>query len=133
MKIELSRLNDHLHFEGKNEAGNAVNVDIDGAGMRPMQLLLTAVATCSAFDVVEILKKQRQGLEDVKITATGDREEGKVPRPFTAIHIHFTIIGEVEESKAARAVELGVEKYCSVGSSLDPNIKLTHSFEIVKA
>lgn len=130
MKIEIARLNDHLHFEGKNENGSAVNVDIDDAGMRPMQLLLTAVATCGAFDVVEILKKQRQDLQDIKITATGEREEGKAPAPFTAIHIHFNIIGNVEQAKAARAVELGVEKYCSVGSSLDPNIKLTHSFEI---
>lgn len=133
MKIEIDRLNDHLLFEAKNDTENTVQIDGDDKAMRPMQLLLTAVATCGAFDAVEILKKQRQNVNDVKIVATGERNGSTAPSPFTAINIHFKLYGEVEEAKAARAVELGVQKYCSVGSSLDPNIKLTHSFEIFSA
>ncbi|MCH8568019.1 MAG: OsmC family protein [Balneolales bacterium] len=132
MEITLKRNNEHVHFTGTNSDGNSVQIDgsaqIGGEekGMRPMELLLTSVAACSAFDVVSILKKQRQSLEDVLVKAKADRaSEGDV-KPFTAIHLTFEIIGEVHQEKAKRAVQLAVEKYCSVGASLNPDIPVTH-------
>ncbi|WP_417602698.1 OsmC family protein [Owenweeksia hongkongensis] len=136
MKISLERKNDHLLFEGKSETGNTVTIDGsranggDDAGMSPMELLLTAVAACASFDVSLILKKQRQDVKSLKVDASGTRpEEGQV-KPFKTIHLHFKLTGTPDESKVARAVELAVEKYCSVASSLDPQIKVTHDFSI---
>lgn len=99
-------------------------------GMRPMEALLSSVATCAAIDVVAILQKQRQQLKDLQIEVEGDREEGKAPTPFTSIQMNFILFGKLDAVKAARAVELAVEKYCSVKESLDPSITVTYSFEI---
>ena len=136
MKITLERKDDHLQFEATNDRGNTVIMDgassIGGTekGMSPMQLLLSTVAGCASFDVSLILKKQKQNVQSLKVDATGERpEEGHV-KPFKSIHLHFIITGTPEESKVQRAIELAVEKYCSVAKSLDPNIKLTYDHEI---
>ncbi|AXJ00148.1 putative redox protein [Cyclonatronum proteinivorum] len=128
MEITLHRRNDNVHFEASNADGNTVQIDGsaaiggEGKGMRPMELLLTAVASCSVFDIVAILKKQREPLEDVRVSARGRRGEGKDVKPFTDIQLVFTLKGALNQEKARRAVSLAVEKYCSVGASLDPNI-----------
>ncbi|HBQ13833.1 MAG TPA: hypothetical protein DEF51_22755 [Myxococcales bacterium] len=93
--------------------------------MRPMELLLTSLAGCAAMDVVHILRKQREPLEDLRIEAEGDRKDA-TPAPFTRVHLRFVATGAVNPGKLERAVRLAVEKYCSVGSSLDPAIEVTH-------
>ncbi len=137
MKIEINRLDDAFHFEAKNEDGKTLQVDaaeaIGGhnAGMRPMQLLLSAIGTCSVFDMLIILKKQRQEVKDVKISVTGEREPNAVPAPFTEIDMKFTFFGNLDADKVQKAVTMGVEKYCSVGATFDKSIKISYSFEIV--
>jgi putative redox protein len=137
MKIELNRLNDAFHMEAINEQGNTVQIDaspdIGGTnqGMRPMQMLLSAMGGCSAIDVINILKKQKQPLRDIKITVTGEREKDAVPSLFVEVHAHFRLFGEIEEEKAKRAVSLAVEKYCSVANTLAYKAKISHSFEIL--
>ncbi len=136
MEIQLKRLNDNIHFEASNSDGNTVHLDGaasvggEGKGMRPMELLLTSVASCSVFDVVSILKKQRQPLEDIQVKATGDRAAEGDAKPFTALHFTFMLKGDIDRAKAERAVKLSVEKYCSVGASLDPNIPVTFATQI---
>ncbi|MEH0155276.1 OsmC family protein [Limibacter armeniacum] len=136
MRIELNRLNEGIYFEGVSEEGNTVRMDGkagselgEGKAMSPMQLVLTAVAGCSVIDIVGILKKQRQDLRDVKIVVDGDRADA-VPAPFTKVHIHFDFYGNLDETKVARAVELGVDKYCSVGEMVNKTADITHSFKI---
>ena len=135
MTIQINRLDDAFHFEASNEDGRSVRVDaaaaIGGhnAGIRPMQLLLTAIATCSVFDILLILKKQRQVVEDIQITVTGERADA-VPAPFTAIAMKFTFFGDLQPEKVAKAVQMGVEKYCSVGATLDKEVRVTSTFEI---
>ena len=79
--IELNRLNDAFHFSAENENGNSVHLDAspdiggENKGMRPMQMLLAAMGGCSAIDVINILRKQRQDLKDLKITVKGEREK----------------------------------------------------------
>src|SRR5688572_1906914 len=125
IKIELKRLNDAFHFEAANENGNSVHLDaspdIGGTnqGMRPMQMLLAAMGGCSAIDVVNILKKQKQELKDIKITVTGEREQGAVPSLFTEVHAHYKLFGNLDKDKVAKAVTLAVEKYCSVAKTLE--------------
>ncbi len=135
MKIELHRVNDKVHFRATNPDGNTVEVDGaqrvggEGAGFRPMQLALTAIAGCSVMDLVPILEKQRQQVTDVDIVATGERKDG-VPSPFTSINLHYILTGEIETQKARRAVELAVYKYCSVGEMLKATVDITCSFEV---
>lgn len=137
VKVELRRLNDAVHFEAANEDG--VRVHIDGSpdaggtnqGMRPMQMLLAAMGGCSAIDLVNILKKQKQDLMDIKITVTGEREKGAVPSLYTEVHAHYKLFGNIDKDKAAKAVALAVEKYCSVAKTLEKTAKVTHSFEII--
>jgi putative redox protein len=138
IKIEINRVNDGFHMEAVNEQGNVVSMDaspdIGGTnqGMRPMQLLLTAFGGCSSIDVINILKKQRQDLRDIKITVTGEREKDAVPSLYTEVHAHFKLYGNLDPDKAEKAVALSVEKYCSVAKTLEKTAKVTYSFEILK-
>lgn len=142
MNISIKRLNKAVHFEATNDQGNTVQFDGSpdiggqGKGMTPMQMLLTSVGACSVMDVVSILEKQREPIEDVQIKIHGDRPTEGTPKPFKAIQIHFILKSnagkELNENKVGRAVELAVEKYCSVAESLDPNVAITHSFEVEK-
>jgi putative redox protein len=138
IKIEINRLNDGFHMEARNEQGNAVQIDaspdIGGTnqGMRPMQMLLAAMGGCSSIDIINILKKQRQDLRDIKITVTGEREKDAIPSLFTDVHAHFKLYGNLDHDKAEKAVALAVEKYCSVAKTLEKSAKITYSFEIIK-
>jgi putative redox protein len=137
--IQLNRLNDAFHFEAVNEQGNKVYMDaspdIGGTnqGMRPMQMLLAAMGGCSSIDLINILKKQKQDLKDVKITVTGDREKDAIPSLFTEVHAHFKLFGNLDKDKVAKAVSLAVDKYCSVAKTLEAKTKITYSFEIIPA
>ncbi|HNT50995.1 MAG TPA: OsmC family protein [Cyclobacteriaceae bacterium] len=136
VKIEINRVDDAFLLEAVNDAGNTIRFDaspdIGGSnqGMRPMQVILAALGACGSFDVISILKKQKQELMDIKIIVTGEREN-KVPAVYTEAHIHFKLFGKVDADKAKRAVELAVEKYCSVGETLKPLTKITYGFEII--
>ena len=138
MKIELNRLNDGFHMEARNEHGNAVHIDaspdIGGTnqGMRPMQLLLAALGGCSSIDIINILKKQKQPLKDIKVTITGEREKNASPSLFVEVHAHFKFFGDLDEEKVQKAVILGVDKYCSVAKTLGYKATITHSFDIVR-
>ena len=133
MKVSIHRIDDNLRFEVQNENGNALIADgsADKLGMRPMELLLGAVGTCSAFDAVHILRKQRQEIHSFSIDVRGDRSDEGAPSPFTAIHAHFKLSGVLELEKVKRAVSLSMEKYCSVSATLSDQVAITHSVEIL--
>lgn len=137
MKIDINRLNDGFQLQAVNDTGNTIQMDASpdiggtGTGMRPMQVLLSALAACGTIDVIAILKKQRQPLEDIKITITGEREKDAVPSPFISAHIHFKLFGKLDKDKVEKAVSLSVEKYCSVAKTIEKTTKVTHSFEII--
>ena len=139
MKIELSRVSDEFHLEAVNESGNSLHIDaspdIGGTnkGMRPMQLLLAAMGGCSSIDIINILKKQKQELKDIKITVTGERQKDAVPSLYTEVHAHFKLYGNLDHDKTQKAVSLSVEKYCSVAKTLEATAKVTYSFEIIAA
>ena len=95
MKVELNRVDDAFHFEAIGASGVAVNIDaadnIGGhnAGARPMELFLMGLGGCTSIDLILILKKQRQPLEDLKLVIDGEREkiEGTEMSPFRKINI----------------------------------------------
>ena len=125
MRIELKRLDDAFHFEAKSETGNIAIMDAgesiggNNKGVRPMQMLLMGLGGCSAIDIVMILKKQKQVIDDFEISIDGEREEGKEPSLWKTITIHFKLKGQIEIEKAERAVKLSMDKYCSVSKTLE--------------
>lgn len=102
---------------GKLVVDGSPDIGGEGRGMRPMELLLSSVASCSAMDVVSILRKQREPLEHLRIDIEGTRADA-VPSPFTSMKLVFVAKGAVDEHKLKRAVSLAVEKYCSARATL---------------
>jgi putative redox protein len=138
MKVSIQRLNEAVHMEAVNESGATLHMDgteeIGGinAGFRPMQMLLAAAGGCSAIDVVSILKKQRQPLVDLKIEVTGNRVNVESYSEFQSIHIHFILTGNLDDTKVSRAIDLSLNKYCSVSKTLAKTAAITSSYEIIK-
>src|SRR5882672_10305375 len=137
-KIELSRIDGDYNLEAVNESGNKLVFDGSpeigghGRGMRPMQTLLAAMGSCSAIDIISILRKQREELKDIKITVTGERQKDSTPSLYTEVHAHYKLFGNLDQEKTKKAVSLAVEKYCSVAKTLESTAKVTYSFEIIK-
>ena len=129
MKIRLKSQAEELQYLGKNESGYEMPLS-GNKGYSPMEALLTAAAGCSSIDVELILKKMRQELESLEVEVTAKRREHQDPAIFTEIHMHYIIKGQVKEKKAKEAIDLSMQKYCSVTQSLNSDIKLTSSFEI---
>lgn len=122
MKITLKRAG-AAAFEATSDDGLQLRLDGppalggEGTGMRPMQLVLVGLAGCSAMDVIHILRKQSQPLEDLEIEVDGHRADA-VPAVFDRVVLTFTASGELDPRKLARAVQLSVDKYCSVAAML---------------
>lgn len=139
MKVNLRRLNNNVLFQAENENGRTILIDgspvIGGinAGFRPMELLLAGVAGCSSMDIISILKKQRQDIQNLSISVNGDRVKEGETNVFKKITLHFTLTGTINDKKAEKAIELGVKKYCSVGKMLEKDAEITYSYEILEA
>jgi putative redox protein len=120
-----------LQFAGGGAGRPAILVDGDSeAATSPVELLLLAAATCAASDVVVILQKQRVHLAALDVTVRGTRRETE-PRRFTDIAFAFAIRGEgADEAKARRAIDLSLEKYCSVVASLAPDLRITYDVSV---
>lgn len=138
MKVELVRVDDAFHFEASGISGVKNNIDANpeigghNLGARPMEMLLMGLGGCSAIDVILILKKQRQVIEDLRISVEGDREkiEGTEMSPFRKINIHFIFKGNLDAAKVEKAINMSMEKYCSATAQLQASATITHSFEI---
>ena len=99
-------------------------------GMKPSDLLLVALASCTAVDVVSILRKKRQTLRQLEILADGE-QEADPPWRFRRIHLTYRVRGEdLTPEAVGRAIELSEGRYCSVSASLRPQVEITTSFEI---
>lgn len=138
MQIELVRIDNAFHFEAQGMSGVPVQIDaaedIGGhnLGSRPMELLLMGLGGCTAIDVLLIMKKQRQIVEDLKISVSGEREkiEGTQMNPFRKINVHFKFRGDIQEDKAKKAIEMSMEKYCSATAQFSGSAEISSSFEI---
>ena len=133
MKVQLKQVEGNTYI-GRGESNHWITIDTaekDGghdAGTRPMELLLIALAGCTAIDVENILKKKRSGMTKLEIEVTGERAED-YPKRYTEINLTYIIHGDVKQSDAEQAVSLSREKYCSVSGSL--NAKIAHEIKIV--
>jgi len=124
IEISLQRVSGDFGFEAKDANGHTVHMDTSDEsggsnfGVRPMQMLLMGLGGCSAIDIVMILKKQRQTIEDFSIQISGEREAGKEPSLWANAKVIFTLKGNIDKEKAYRACELSMNKYCSVAETL---------------
>lgn len=116
-----------LQFEGGVPGGPAILLDGKGvAGPSPVDALLIAAAGCTGGDVVSILQKMRLDVSAFRIEISGVRREEE-PRRFVSLHLVYHATGAgLEESKVRRAIDLSLEKYCSVTHSLAPDIAITY-------
>jgi putative redox protein len=128
-----------VSFVGETGSGHAVV--IDGApehggrnlGARPMELLLTGAAACTAFDVVLILRKARQPIADCAVEAEAERAATE-PKVFTRIHLRYAIAGRgLDPRQVERAVKLSKDKYCSATLMLAKTADITYEIDIVDA
>lgn len=130
---------DGLAFAAKGDSNHWVMMDgpasVGGmeAGSRPKELVLYALAGCTASDVVNILKKKRVSLQGFEMFLTGEEAE-EHPKVFTDIHVEYVFFGEgISPADVERAIELSTTKYCSVSAMLAPKVKITHSYRIEPA
>jgi len=127
-----------MQFVAEADSGHALVIDgppdMGGrnTGVRPMEMILMGLGGCTAIDVVHILKKARQAVEDVDVQLQAERADTD-PKVFTKINVHFVVKGQgLKEKQVARAVELSAEKYCSASIMLRGSVEITHSHEIVE-
>lgn len=130
----ITRLLADYEFEAENESGNKLNIDMYPANQKrhfsPMQLLLGATGSCAAVDIVQILKKKRKTVWDLEIKSEAIRRE-EIPKKFTHINLHFVLFSpDTKEEEFEKVVRMGVEKYCSVSASLNPDIAIAHTVEV---
>lgn len=122
-------------FVGSDTTGHSAVYDSSESvmkGMSPMRSLLTSLGACTGMDVVAILKKRRQKLTSLKVLLTGERPQYGLPKPWTSIHVKYVLTGKkLEEKYVMEAIKDSTEKFCSVGATLTPTAKITHSYEIV--
>lgn len=124
-------------FLGETGSGHVVMMDgpPESGGrnlaLRPMEMLLTGMGGCTAFDVVDILRKGRHEISGCEVQIDAERAES-IPKVFTKIHVHFVISGRnLTENAVQRAVQLSAEKYCSASIMLGKSAEISHDFEIV--
>jgi putative redox protein len=102
-------------------------------GPRPMETMLLGTGGCTAYDVVLILKKNRQPITDCVVEITAERAQ-QDPKVFTRIHFHFIVSGKgLNPQRVEQAIHLSAEKYCSASIMLGKTADITHDFEIVEA
>ncbi|WP_102225067.1 OsmC family protein [Acidimangrovimonas sediminis] len=136
MKARVTWVQDRT-FIGTAESGHSIafggaHGDSAKPGPSPMELLLLGTGGCSAFDVVMILEKGREQVEDVIVELDADRAETE-PKVYTRIHMHFIVKGHaLKPEKVERAIQLSIEKYCSASAMMAATATLTHDFEIVE-
>lgn len=124
-------------FVGQSGSGHAVVMDGPpengglNLGIRPMEMLLLGMGGCTAFDVVQILQKSRQAINDCVVEISAERA-ATLPKVFTHIHVHFKVSGRgLKEHQIKRAIELSSEKYCSASIMLGQSASIHHSYEII--
>ena len=135
VNVSMSYLNDEK-FQVLNESGNKLTIDMyekdKKENLSPMELLLSAVTTCAAVEIVSMIKKRRRDFRDLKAESSGIRAETH-PMYYKKINIKYIIYSkDLQNSEADRFISLALTKYCSVGSSIRKDTEVVHSFEIIR-
>jgi putative redox protein len=133
------KLVDGMTFLAESDTGHGIVIDaapdIGGRnlGARPMELVLIGTASCTAIDVVHILRKARQPITDCVVDVDAERA-AQDPKVFTKIHLHYVVTGKgLSQSQVERAVKLSKEKYCSATKMLEATVAISFDYEVREA
>ena len=136
MKARIEWVRDRT-FVGQSGSGHAIVLgttkDAEGRsiGPSPMELVLIGMGGCTAFDVVHILERSREPVEDCVAELEAERA-AEDPKVFTRIHVHFIVKGRgLSRAKVERAIALSAEKYCSASAMLAKTATITHDLELI--
>ncbi|GGI09945.1 MULTISPECIES: OsmC family protein [Gottfriedia] len=127
-----------LAFSGITPSGHELKMDTaeslggENSAPTPVELLLNAVAGCTAIDIVLIIEKMRLKLTSFEVEVSGDRAD-EHPKRFTDIHLHYILGGELDVEKVRKAIKLSKDKYCSVAHSLNANISASFTINGTKS
>lgn len=136
MEINLIRKSGKYNFEAENAGGFKVELDAkaaiggEGKGFRPMEMLLIGLGGCSGIDMVNVLTKQKEPLDDVKIQIKATRKDEEMPPIFDVIDIHFNLYGALSVQKVERALALTFDKYCSVSNIIGRSAQINFTYTI---
>ncbi len=132
------RYNGGLQFVGEADSRHAVVMDAEekfggrDSGARPMELLLMGIGGCSGMDIVSILRKKREQVTDLQINVEGKMAED-YPHKYTQIDIEYVVTGKNLSGEAVkRAIQLSMDKYCSVKATLEGAAKINFSYKIIE-
>lgn len=131
MNLTLKRLNDKFALQATNEEGVTANFDAapsiggEHLGLRPMEMLAASLASCASIDVLLILKKKRIELSHYEVKIEAERKDA-VPAVFKSIRLVFVIGQSDPKEQVEKAVQLSIEKYCSVTASLSKEINIEY-------
>ena len=133
-EVKLDWLRSRL-FVGTDHLGTSIAIgydresDPEGKAVNPSDMLLLAAASCSAYDVVQILEKSKQPLEDLKVDVSAEQSQ-EPPYPYVALHFNYIVKGAVDPDKLQRAMQLSEDKYCSVLATLKPGLTFTSEYTL---
>lgn len=138
MDIARIKWTGNRQFLGLDQSGHSVVMDAsvefkgEGSGIRPVELVLHALAGCTAMDVISILEKKRQTVTHLEVIARGVQRTDDYPKIYTSIELEYVVTGpDVSAAAVERAIELSEEKYCSVKGMLGPDVNVTTRFRCV--
>lgn len=131
-------LNEGMSFSGTADSGFTINLGASAAaggtdgGFRPMELMLISLGSCTAMDVISILRKKRQTISHFEVKVQAERAKDH-PKVFTDILLSYIVSGEaVDEAAVARSIELSLTKYCPAHAMLSQAVTIRHQYEIVE-
>lgn len=133
-EVKLEWLRSRM-FVGTDHLGTSIAIGYDqenepgGKGVNPSDMLLLAAASCSAYDVVQILEKGKQPLENLKVDVRAEQSQEQ-PYPYVSLHFNYIVKGDVDPEKVQRAMQLSEDKYCSVLATLKPGLTFTSEYTI---
>ncbi len=136
-QVSVTWQHEDLLLEAENDTGNKIILDSStgvggkNRGARPLQLLLISLAGCTSMDVLSILQKKREPVQDFEVIVTAEQAESH-PKVFTSMHIEYVVTGDVSEKAVQRAIDLSENIYCPAQAMLRPAATITSSYRIIR-
>ena len=136
-QVSVTWQHEDLLLEAENDTGNKITLDSSvsvggkNRGVRPLQLMLLSLAGCTSMDVLSILQKKREPVQDFQVIVTAEQAESH-PKVFTSMHIEYIVTGDVSEKALQRAIDLSENIYCPAQAMLRPAATITSSYRIIQ-